>query len=205
MSNRLLLSSMVSSLMLALAAANAGAQPVRLYGANETVDPDDVARILNTQQPVKPPAKIKMRSLRLLDDSATATTTQIAYAEQAVAQPSSPAQEKTSAMALPVRFAFDSFEILPETRPQLDALAEGIRRLPATQRVVIEGHTDAAGSDFYNELLSQKRASTVKRYLVSMHGIDAERLRVLGMGEFVPLPGMDPNAAENRRVQFRGE
>jgi len=38
--------------------------------------------------------------------------------------------------------------------------------------VVIEGHTDATGSPRYNELLSQQRAQSVKRYLVAMHGID---------------------------------
>src|SRR5438034_4779343 len=95
--------------------------------------------------------------------------------------------------------------ILPAARPQLDALAAGIRLLPAAQAVRIEGHTDAAGSDRYNEQLSQKRAYSVKRYLVAMHGIDPERLHAVGLGEYAPLGGRDPYAAEQRRVQFRGE
>jgi outer membrane protein OmpA-like peptidoglycan-associated protein len=77
--------------------------------------------------------------------------------------------------------------------------------LPAVQAVVIEGHTDARGSDAYNDQLSLKRAYAVKRYLVAMHSIDPGRLRALGMGEYAPLPGRDPMAPENRRVQFRGE
>jgi OmpA-OmpF porin, OOP family len=71
--------------------------------------------------------------------------------------------------------------------------------------VLIQGHTDAAGSDQYNELLSQRRAFAVKRYLVSAQGIDPSRLRAVGLGEYQPLPGSDPYGAENRRVQFRGE
>jgi OmpA-OmpF porin, OOP family len=103
-----------------------------------------------------------------------------------------------------VQFAFDSADLLPNARPQLDALAEGIRLLPPTASVRIEGHTDAAGSDAYNDHLSRRRAESVKRYLVA-HGIDPSRLRAVGLGEQATLPGRDPQAPENRRVQFRGE
>jgi outer membrane protein OmpA-like peptidoglycan-associated protein len=110
-----------------------------------------------------------------------------------------------SALSLPVPFGFDSADLLPSAKPQLDAIAAGIRMLPATQRVVIEGHTDAVGTEQYNEQLSQRRAQAVRRYLVSMHGIDAGRLEAVGKGEASPLPGRAPMAGENRRVQFRGE
>src|SRR5207247_1270943 len=122
-------------------------------------------------------------------------------AQQTQAEPAA----KPSALALPIQFAFDSADILPAARPQLDALAAGIRLLPATQAVRIEGHTDAAGADRYNEQLSQKRAYSVKRYLVAMHGIAPERLHAVGLGEHAPLAGRDPYAAEQRRVQFSGE
>ena len=85
------------------------------------------------------------------------------------------------------------------------ALTEGIRRLPAAQAVLIEGHTDATGPEPYNERLSERRAQAVKGYLVARHGIDAARLRAVGRGERAPLPGRDGEAPENRRVQFRGE
>ncbi|TMG97111.1 MAG: OmpA family protein, partial [Betaproteobacteria bacterium] len=93
-------------------------------------------------------------------------------------------------------------DILPAARPQLDALAAGIRLLPAAQAVRIEGHTDAAGSDRYNEQLSQKRAYSVKRYLVAMHGIDPERLHAVGLGEYAPLAGRDPYAASSAACSF---
>jgi outer membrane protein OmpA-like peptidoglycan-associated protein len=190
----------IAHLLLALAAGSAMAQEVRVYRPNEAVDPRDVATIL--EHPATP--GIKMRSLRLLDDApAQAAST---GGPAAASTESSDAQRvRTAALSLPVQFAFDSAEILPAARGQLDALAQGIRLLPALKTVVIEGHTDAAGTDQYNEQLSQRRAYAVKRYLVAEHHIDPARLRAIGLGKYEPLPGKDPLAAENRRVQFRGE
>jgi outer membrane protein OmpA-like peptidoglycan-associated protein len=118
-------------------------------------------------------------------------------------QPGSPPAAK--ALSLPIHFAFDSAAIASTARPQLDALAAGIKLLPPTQSVVVEGHTDAVGTESYNLELSQRRAAAVKDYLVSVHGIEATRLKDVGYGEFRPIQGKDPNAAENRRVQFHGE
>jgi outer membrane protein OmpA-like peptidoglycan-associated protein len=199
MSRRLLL----SSLLLALSAASAAAQEVRLYGAGEAVDPHEVARILGQPEGAAP--AIKMRSIRVLDDApAQQVASGTAYAA-ATPDDAAPARPRPSALALPVQFAFDSADILPAARQQLDALADGIRLLPGSQPVVVEGHTDAAGTEAYNERLSQRRAQAVKRYLVAVHHIDPARLRAVGLGEYAPLPRRDPYAAENRRVQFRGE
>jgi outer membrane protein OmpA-like peptidoglycan-associated protein len=109
-----------------------------------------------------------------------------------------------SALSLPVRFAFDSADILPAARAQLDALAEGIKLLAPESIVTVEGHTDAVGSDAYNLELSRVRARAVRDYLVQRHGIDAARLKTVAYGERRPIEGSDPNAALNRRVQFRG-
>jgi outer membrane protein OmpA-like peptidoglycan-associated protein len=208
MKNRLTL----ATLALAVAAATAliaepiRAQEVRLYGAEDAVDPQDVAAILSA------PRKIKYRSLRLLDDAPA--TQQVALAGTGTADPAAraaapaeaaPAAARTSALALPVQFAFNSAEILPGARRQLDALAKGIRLLPAERAVLIEGHTDATGSQVYNEQLSLRRAQSVRRYLVAQYGIEPARLRAVGLGEYEPLPDRDPHASENRRVQFRGE
>jgi len=179
----------------AAASLLAHAGEVKVFRGSETVDPTEVARILDRSTP------IKMRSLRLLDDapagSAAATAAAAAIAASDAARP--------SALSLPVPFSFDSAEILPSARPQLDAIAAGIRMLPPNQKVVIEGHTDAIGTEQYNEQLSQRRALSVRRYLVSMHGIESSRLQAVGVGERDPLPGRSPLAGENRRVQFHGE
>jgi outer membrane protein OmpA-like peptidoglycan-associated protein len=190
---------LLASLMLSFLAGTAIAQDVRVYRANETIDPRDVAQILDSTQP----AAMKMRSIRVLDDASPAKDTP---SKQVVASASAEEPRvRSSALSLPVQFSFDSSDILPAARKQLDALAEGLRMLPNLQSVVIEGHTDATGSDAYNEQLSQRRAMVVKHYLVAMHGIDPARLRAVGLGKYVPLPGADRYAPENRRVQFRGE
>jgi outer membrane protein OmpA-like peptidoglycan-associated protein len=184
----------IAALLLSLSTLVAQAGEVRVFRGTDKVDPQEVARILGP---------VKMRTLRLLDDSsgaAAAATTTAAAAAVAAVEASQP-----SALSLPVPFAFDSADILPSARSQLDAIAAGIRMLPTTQRVVIEGHTDAVGTELYNESLSQRRAQSVRRYLVTMHGIDSSRLEAVGFGESSPLPGRASTAGENRRVQFRGQ
>ena len=115
-----------------------------------------------------------------------------------------PTARQPESIALPVQFAFDSADILPRARTQLDAVAEGIKLLPPSRSVLIEGHTDASGTHPYNLQLSRKRAEAVKRYLVSEHGLDAQRLKTVGFGEDRPIDGADASKPENRRVQFRG-
>jgi OmpA-OmpF porin, OOP family len=196
--------SLIAPLLLSLLAAAASAQDdVRQYRPGDAVDPREVATILG-QQPGPAPA-IKMRSIRLLDDAAPAAAAPGVAATMAAVAVTQAQRAQPTALSLPVQFAFDSADILSVARQQLDALAEGIRLLPETKAVVIQGHTDARGTEKYNEQLSQRRAYAVKHYLVARHGISPARLQAVGMGELMPLPGADPNAAENRRVQFRGE
>jgi outer membrane protein OmpA-like peptidoglycan-associated protein len=194
---------LLASLLLAFVAATASAQDVRQYRVGDAVDPREVAAILG-RLPVAAPA-MKMRSIRLLDDGQPAQQLDASsLPDNAATEVVGPAPRAAS-LSLPVQFAFNSADILPAARQQLDALAEGIRLLPESKTVLVQGHTDAVGSDQYNEQLSQRRAQAVKRYLVVAQGFDPSRLRAVGMGEYQPLPGSDPFAAENRRVQFRGE
>jgi outer membrane protein OmpA-like peptidoglycan-associated protein len=186
----------IAALLLSLSTLIAQAGEVRVFRGTDKVDPQEVARILGP---------VKMRTLRLLDDSSAGSTAATSATTAAVAAVAAVEASQPSALSLPVPFAFDSADILPSARSQLDAIAAGIRMLPATQRVVIEGHTDAVGTELYNESLSQRRAQSVRRYLVTMHGIDSTRLEAVGFGESSPLPGRAPTAGENRRVQFRGQ
>src|SRR3546814_12801937 len=62
------------------------------------------------------------------------------------------------------------------------------------------GHTDGVGSASYNQRLSQRRARSVRDYLVQ-HGVDAGRLQPVGKGFSDLLNESDPAAAENRRVE----
>jgi outer membrane protein OmpA-like peptidoglycan-associated protein len=69
--------------------------------------------------------------------------------------------------------------------------------------VSIEGHTDNQGPDDYNQDLSERRAASVRRYLISQ-GVESERLRSKGFGESQPIDDNRTAAgrAENRRVEF---
>lgn len=196
----------LAALMTCLVARVASAGDVLYYGADETPDPEVVARILSG--PAKVVRPIKMRSIRLLDapqaqarpEVTAAVATSVATS---VATPA--ADDSPSGLGLPVRFAFGSADLLPETMAQLDALAEGIRRTDPSVRVVVEGHTDAVGSPEYNLRLSELRAASVKQYLVSQHRIDPARLKTLGRGMFAPIGSTNPFAPENRRVEFRAD
>ncbi len=83
----------------------------------------------------------------------------------------------------------------------LDKLAAFLNHYP-DRSALIEGHTDNAGSDDYNMGLSQRRADSVKSYLMG-HGIGSTRLAASGKGEGQPLAGNDSAAGrqQNRRVE----
>ncbi len=170
--------------------AAAHAQTTLHFREGQRIDPQQVRQILANDADKRG----RTRSIRLLDAP-------VADAP-AVAAPGD--DRAASVLSLPVQFEFDSATILPEAREQLDAIAEGIKLLPPGRRVVIEGHTDAAGSEDYNQQLSRRRAAAVKQYLVQRHGLEAQRMREIGLGERQPLDGADPFAPDNRRVQFRG-
>jgi outer membrane protein OmpA-like peptidoglycan-associated protein len=67
--------------------------------------------------------------------------------------------------------------------------------------LLVRGHTDAKGSDVYNQQLSEWRAVAVKRFIVETFGIPPENLIAVGLGKRELKNTADPFAAENRRVQ----
>lgn len=105
---------------------------------------------------------------------------------------------------LKILFAFDSAELTAEAKAQLDRLGRALQRPELVRfRFTIAGHTDAVGSDAYNEALSQRRARAVADYLRRAHGIPAERLTALGLGRRELADPSDPASAANRRVEVR--
>jgi len=98
-------------------------------------------------------------------------------------------------------FPFDSSDLLPAGRDNLRNLAESLREYPETE-VLIVGHTDASGSDAYNQGLSERRAGSAADILAS-YGVPRDRIRTAGRGETEPIAGNDTEAgmAQNRRVE----
>jgi len=102
-----------------------------------------------------------------------------------------------------VTFAVDSTTISPSFRAALDEVASSLQKYPDSL-VDVMGHTDSTGSDSHNLDLSQRRADSVKGYLV-MRGVGGARVATIGYGE--QYPRADNNTAEgralNRRVEIR--
>ena len=101
---------------------------------------------------------------------------------------------------LQVQFEFNSAELTPAARGQLDVFAEAATGALGNARFNIDGHTDATGSERLNLNLSERRANSVVRYLTA-RGVAAERLKPAGHGESELIRPDDPYNAVNRRVE----
>jgi outer membrane protein OmpA-like peptidoglycan-associated protein len=101
-----------------------------------------------------------------------------------------------------VLFGYDRADLGANATTNLDKLINVLNKYPDTNIEVI-GHTDANGSDAYNQGLSERRARSVTNYLQS-HNIAASRLTAKGMGESDPVAtnDTDEGRAQNRRVEF---
>jgi outer membrane protein OmpA-like peptidoglycan-associated protein len=108
------------------------------------------------------------------------------------------------AVALNVFFESNSDKVLQGYYGDLDKLGKVLTAPQySAYRVQVEGHTDNIGSDTYNQRLSQRRADSVKRYLVQHFRIPADRLMVKGFGESNPIASNDTSEGrdKNRRVE----
>jgi OOP family OmpA-OmpF porin len=102
-----------------------------------------------------------------------------------------------------VNFDFDKSNIRPDAAVILDEAAS-LLRTNSGWRVSVDGHTDSTGGDSYNQGLSQRRAESVKRYLVGK-GIAESRLVPRGYGESQPVASNSTRdgRALNRRVELK--
>jgi len=105
-----------------------------------------------------------------------------------------------------ITFDFGSWEVAPEQYPKLERIARAINRIlerNPDEIFLIEGHTDAVGSEEDNLTLSDRRAETVAMILSEEFGVPPENLVTQGYGEqFLKIPTDGPERA-NRRVAVR--
>ncbi len=103
-----------------------------------------------------------------------------------------------------VQFHFDSAAIKPESYAILDEFGKALRGPLSDAVLLVGGHTDAKGNEGYNLALSEKRAESVKKYLVRHHDISADRLQAKAFGESKPIASnaTEDGQAKNRRVEF---
>jgi outer membrane protein OmpA-like peptidoglycan-associated protein len=104
---------------------------------------------------------------------------------------------------LDIYFDFNSAAITPKAEPQLNQLGDALRTAELEKSVIVlSGHTDAKGSDDYNQKLSERRAEAVKNYLVEKLKLSPDNLTTAGYGRRDLKNKDNPLAAENRRVQI---
>jgi peptidoglycan-associated lipoprotein len=109
--------------------------------------------------------------------------------------------ETTNFIWQDVHFAYDDASLGDDSRPILSATGSYMSK--HNDKVLVEGHCDERGSVEYNLALGERRAKSVKDYLVS-YGIDETRVSTVSYGKERPLdPGHDETAwAKNRRAHF---
>lgn len=101
-------------------------------------------------------------------------------------------------------FDFDKYEVKPEFYPLLDRIAGTMNDNPQ-MTLQIEGHTDAIGTEAYNQGLSERRANAIKNAISERNGIPAERMTAVGFGEMNPIATNDNEEGRrlNRRVELK--
>ena len=145
--------------------------------------PDEIARAL--AKPEAPPVMLQ-RGVVLNPGAAAA--------------PAAPAKR---AIDLEVLFEFDSARLTADGRDVLDSLGGALasKELADVGRVTLEGHTDAKGSDAYNDSLSLLRAQSARQYLIQKHRIAPGKVAAVGKGKSELADPRDPFGAANRRVR----
>jgi peptidoglycan-associated lipoprotein len=110
--------------------------------------------------------------------------------------------EKAQSVFNDVLFDFDKYDIKPEARPTLNAIASLLSD-ESSAKIIIEGHCDDRGTNEYNLALGERRAKAAKNYLVS-RGVSPARMDVVTYGEEKPLCTAQNNTCwqSNRRAHF---
>lgn len=119
--------------------------------------------------------------------------------------------EKCPAAAIPnldadVLFKFDKYNLTDEGKFVISGIVDNIGSFADVTMVTIVGHTDSTGTTKYNQTLSEKRAGSVVKYMISL-GVPEDRIRAKGDGELNPITSNSTRAgrAQNRRVEIAVE
>jgi outer membrane protein OmpA-like peptidoglycan-associated protein len=103
---------------------------------------------------------------------------------------------------LEINFDYNSADISAKSLPSVQALGRALSNAELKgSTFVVAGHTDAAGGEAYNQELSERRAESIKRYLVDKYSITGSDLVTVGYGKSKLKDPNQPMAETNRRVQ----
>lgn len=100
-----------------------------------------------------------------------------------------------------VLFPLNSSYLTDQAKGEIDKLVNLLADYPDAS-LIVDGHTDATGTEEYNQWLSEKRAESVKNYIADHH-IDASRITTNGYGQSKPVAANDTpeGRQQNRRVE----
>ena len=158
---------------------------------------------LNTQQGTLTQTQAELAEERRARQEAEQRTALAIQSLEQVAKVKEEARGTVITLDGAVLFLTGQAELLPLARNKLNDVARALKEVSGDQKIVVEGHTDARGSDQDNMELSRRRAESVRDYLVNQ-GVDQARISAVGRGESQPLASNDSaeGRANNRRVEI---
>ena len=110
--------------------------------------------------------------------------------------------KKRPSIDLEVNFEYNSDHIASKAVSQVTALGDALSSADLKGGTfILAGHTDAKGSETYNQGLSERRAEAVRRFLSEKYGIEVSNLVTVGYGKTQLKNAAAPFGSENRRVQ----
>ncbi len=166
-------------------------------------------QILNALQPkpltrglsagLQPDPAIKAKEIHFVDTLRNRKTRSLSLGEREEIAEIATTKPKID---LEIHFDYNSADISTESMPAVQELGKALSNASLKgSTFVVAGHTDAIGSEEYNQGLSERRADTIKRYLTEKYGINGSDLVTVGYGESKPKDPGAPMDPTNRRVQ----
>ena len=150
-------------------------------------------------------------SVSFSDGSVSFSTGSVSLPTSSVAQPErSRGKELRFQLTADLLFDFDKADLRPESEGVLQAVLAQIKEKVKKPAIRVEGHTDAKGSDGYNQDLSERRAASVKGWFVKSGKLAPKTVSTAGFGEGQPVaPNEQPDGSDdpegrqkNRRVEI---
>lgn len=194
----------------ALKAVTLGAALSMTAGLAIAGDNVSADQILNALQPKKPQTRglsagpqadpaVKAREIHFVDTLRNRKTRSLSLGErEEIAQIASTKPK----IDLEIHFDYNSADISKTSMPAVQELGKALSNSDLKgSTFVVAGHTDAIGTEAYNQDLSERRADTIKRYLSEKYGINGADLVTVGYGETRPKDPNAPTDPTNRRVQ----
>jgi outer membrane protein OmpA-like peptidoglycan-associated protein len=159
--------------------------------------PKPLTRGLSMAPPAEP--AVNAAEGKFVDSLRNRSTRSLSMGERE--QIASIAQTKP-AIDLEINFDYNSANISKRSMQSVQALGKALSSPDLKgSTFVVAGHTDAVGGDEYNQDLSERRADSIKRFLVDKFGIAGMDLVTVGYGKTKPKSGLAPTDPTNRRVQ----